>query len=78
MKQNLTIPRQREIWDISNLKMALLDLLNKQGCDLEVSEVNAKRLHVTCNRTHNRFVIECLGHKDWPEETSQLVFVRAE
>lgn len=70
MKQNLKIPRQREIHDIYDLRMALLDLLNNHGCDLEMSVVNAKRLHVTCNRTHSRFLIESLGHNDWPAENN--------
>ncbi len=54
-----------EIYDALDLKLALLDL-NKHGFDLDVSAVDAKRLLVTCKKTRNRFVIECLGHNEWP------------
>jgi hypothetical protein len=56
---------KREIYDVLDLRLALLEL-NKQGFDLEVSADNAKRLHVTCKRTQNRFLIEGLGHNEWP------------
>jgi hypothetical protein len=65
MKRNPTVQRQREIYDVYDLKLALLDL-NRHRFDLEVSAEDAKRLHVICKRIHNRFVVEDVGHKDWP------------
>ena len=65
MKRNAAVLQGREIYDVYDLKLALLDL-NRHGFDLEVLEENAKRLHVTCKRTHNRFVIQEVGHNEWP------------
>ncbi|HZU30077.1 MAG TPA: hypothetical protein VFB79_03120 [Candidatus Angelobacter sp.] len=59
-------PRQNgEIYDMYDLRLTLLDL-NKQGYALEIAD-GGNRLHVTCQKTHNRFVIKPLGHSDWPE-----------
>jgi hypothetical protein len=64
--QNKAEPvRQKgEIYNELDLRLALLDL-NKHGFDLNV-DVAAKRLLVTCKKTHNRFVIECIGNNEWP------------
>lgn len=64
MKQNRRV-RQREIYDVLALRLALLDL-NKHGFDLDVTAESAKRLHITCKRTQNRFVVNEVGHNEWP------------
>ncbi len=66
MKQNRTVTRQGgAIYDALDLRLALLDL-NKLGFDLEITTKDAKRLQVTCKKTQNRFVVEEVGHNDWP------------
>jgi hypothetical protein len=65
MKRNPTVEQRREIYDVLDLRLALVEL-KRHGYDLEIIAENAKRLHVTCMRTHNRFVIEEVGHNDWP------------
>lgn len=52
------IRQDGEIYDVLDLRLALLDL-NKRGFDLNVSVVDANRLLVTCNKTRIRFSIEC-------------------
>ena len=54
------------IYDAGDLKLALLDL-NEHGFDLHVKALDSHRLHLTCKKTHNRFVIEFLGHNKWPD-----------
>jgi hypothetical protein len=60
---------KRELWDVLDLKLVLMDL-NKQGLDLEIRTEDAHRLHVTCKRTQIRFVIQEIGHNDWPDHLS--------
>ncbi len=60
-----------EIYDAPDLRLALLDL-NKHGFDIHVSAVDSRRLLVTCRKTRNRFAIECLGHNDWPNTSSNV------
>jgi hypothetical protein len=60
-----TVRQQGAIYDALGLRLALLGL-NKIGFDIEVSAKNSKLLHVTCKKTHNRFVVEEVGHNDWP------------
>jgi hypothetical protein len=57
--------RPREIYDVLDLRLALL-YLREHGFDLEISAKDVTRLQVTCKRTKNRFVIEGVGHNDWP------------
>jgi hypothetical protein len=54
-----------EIYDAPDLQIVLLGL-KRQGYDIHVSSVDATRLRLTCNKTKNRFVVECVGHNDWP------------
>jgi hypothetical protein len=59
-------PRQRgEIYDIYDLQLTLLDL-KTLGFDVYVSVTDPHRLRLTCNKTNNRFLVECLGHNEWP------------
>jgi hypothetical protein len=57
--------QNRGLYDVLDLKLALMEL-NKRGFDLEFSFVDARTEHMICKRTGNRFVIECLGHNEWP------------
>ena len=59
------VRQNREINDVLDLKLALLDL-NKHGFDIQVSTVDSHRILVTCKRTRNRFAIECIGDNDKP------------
>ena len=54
-----------EIYDAPDMQIALLNL-KKQGYDVHVSSVDATRLQLICNKTKNRFIIQCIGHNDWP------------
>ncbi len=65
MKGKPTVPQRREIYDVYDLKLALV-ALNGQGFELEVSAKDAKRLHVTCKRAQNRFVVQEVGQDEWP------------
>jgi hypothetical protein len=59
---------QRPILDAYDFRLALTEL-TKHGYDLEVSVQDTRRLHVTSKRTDTRWVIELLGHNDWPKAT---------
>jgi hypothetical protein len=69
-KRSVTNPKKArqngEIYDIYDFQLALLDL-KKAGFDLHVSSVGARRLQVTCKKTQNRFIVDCVGNNDWPE-----------
>ncbi|MDQ2835140.1 MAG: hypothetical protein M3Y50_15635 [Acidobacteriota bacterium] len=56
-----------ELYDAPDMQLALLSL-KQQGYDVHVSSTDARRLQVTCNKTKNRFLVECIGHNDWPSE----------
>lgn len=73
-KENFGPARQNcEIYDVLDFRLALLQL-NMQGFDLQASASadKANRIHVTCKKTQNRFVIECLGHNEWPTGPNYL------
>lgn len=61
MKQNRVTRQQGEIYDVLDLRLALLEL-NRLGFDLDVADDSAKRLLITCKKTQNRFVVEGVGH----------------
>ena len=56
------------IYDATDLHLTLLEL-NQQGYDLcvDTDKSNRERLLVACKKTQNRFVIERIGHNEWPQ-----------
>lgn len=67
-RSNQQIPQNGELYDVDDFRLALHEL-NKLGYELTSTHThgNVHRLNVTCNKTKNRFVMECIGHKEWPE-----------
>jgi hypothetical protein len=64
MKQNRTARQQGEIYDVYDLRLAVLDL-NELGYDLELSGLdNAGRVCVTCKKTRNRFALSPAASND--------------
>ena len=56
-KRNQIARQQGEIYDVYDLRLALLDL-NQLGYSLELSGAdNAGRVYVTCKKTRNRFAL---------------------
>jgi len=55
-----------ELYDAGDFRLALLEL-NRLGYDIKIeqSHTSIHRLNLTCGKTRNRFVVECIGHKDW-------------
>jgi hypothetical protein len=65
MKQDRTARPKKEIDDVYDLRLAVLDL-NLLGYDFELSDSddsNAKRAYVTCKKTRNRFALEAVGQE---------------
>jgi hypothetical protein len=55
------------IYDAPDFRM-MLHRLNELGFDLETQNChyNAHQLFVTCRKTKNRFVVNCIGNNEWP------------
>ncbi len=66
-RANQSVRQNGEVYDIYDMQLALLDL-NDHGFSFEVAVMDSKQIHLTCKKTHNRFVIDCLGHNGWPEK----------
>jgi len=62
------IPQNGELYDVDDFRLAVWEL-NKLGYDLESVHAhgNVHRLNLTCKKTKNRFILECIGHNDWPD-----------
>lgn len=62
------IPQNGELYDVDDFRLAVWEL-NQLGYDLDSihAHLNVHRLHFTCNKTQNRFILECIGHNEWPE-----------
>jgi hypothetical protein len=57
MKRNRTARQHGEIYDVYDLRLALLDL-SQLGYDIELSgSDNAGRVYVTCKKTRSRFAL---------------------
>lgn len=65
--QKHTIPQNGELYDVDDFRLAIWEL-NRLGYHLYSvhSHENAHRLHLICEKTKNRFILECIGHNDWP------------
>jgi hypothetical protein len=61
-----------EIYDALDMQLVMLTL-NKHGYDIHVSSVDARRLQVTCKKTNNRFLVECIGNNEWPETLLSVI-----
>jgi len=62
MKRNRTARQQGEIYDVYDLRLALLNL-NQLGYDFELSgSDNAGRVCVTCKKTRNRFALTAVDN----------------
>jgi hypothetical protein len=64
MKRNYTARQQGEIYDVYDLRLAVLDL-NKLGYDLELSggSDSAKRVYITCKKTRHSFALEAVAEQ---------------
>lgn len=69
--ENRRIPQNGELYDVDDFRLAIWEL-NRLGYDLDSSHVisNAHCLHLTCRKTNNRFVLECIGNNNWPSVPS--------
>jgi len=67
------IPQNGELYDIDDLRLAIWEL-NQLGYDLDSIHApgNLHRLHLTCNKTQNRFILECIGNNEWPESKQSV------